>query len=242
MQTDSEREARIANAFVSPQSAVPGGPQANDLATFVRFLDRKVLSENAIISGVPLLHFMAGHARDDLVKELVRRGAPSTNTQQGLTPLHFAVSRDSSQCSPDDQVRRVTIIRVLVKEGRCQVNAQELRGWTALKFAVRFRLLPCVKELLVLGANADLQDREGFAPLHNAIGAAEPILKALLPCVRHVDALNHRKQTALIIALLNRDVESAELLLGHKSNPNVVDTEGEWRDLHFVLGKFCCFT
>ncbi|XP_065186745.1 ankyrin-3-like [Sycon ciliatum] len=229
MQLGSDREARIANAFVSAPALSPTGPggssQAADLKQFVQFLDRKMLTENACIGGVPLLHFMAGHARDDLVRELLRRGASVATTQQGLTPLHFAVSRDHTQCPPGDQERRVNIIRALVKEARCQVNAQELRGWTALKFAVRFRLNLCVQELINHGANADLQDQEGFAPLHNAIGAVL-ILRTLLPHVRHVDSLNHRKQTALIIALVNRDLESAELLLSANTNMNIVDMEG----------------
>lgn len=232
MSADSEREARIANAFVSqlsnPGSSVLGSAGPTNLAQFVRFLDRGVLSENAVISGVPLLHFMAGHARDDLVTELIRRGASVNKTQQGLTPLHFAVSRDHTQCAPGGQERRVAIIRALVRDASCPVNAQELRGWTALKFAVRFRLEQCVQELLSLGANADLQDSEGFAPLHNAVGSLG-ILRALLPHVQKIDALNNRNQTALIIALVNRDVDAAELLLSCQSNPNVVDMDGELR-------------
>ena len=196
------------------------------LAQFVELLNNSKLDKDMhVTAGVPLLHFMAGHGRVELVGELLRRKASLDAAGGGLTPLHFAVSRDRSECANGEDERRAETIALLVRAG-VDVNKREQRGWTALKFAVRFRLLACVTKLLDMGASPDVPDVEGFACLHNSAGSVE-LTRTLLPYVRAIDQQNNRGQTALVVSLVQSDFASALLLIEHGANPNTVDVDGE---------------
>ncbi|XP_065195959.1 putative ankyrin repeat protein RF_0381, partial [Sycon ciliatum] len=225
-------------ASVGPDGSVAAGPGSAsfdlDFRVFVHLLTEGRLHKDSQYHGVPLLHYAAFHARQDIVRELLARGALLTSMPgRNLSPLHFACNKDRRLCSEDEQLARANIVRMLVSNA-VQLDVQESRGWTALKFAVRNGLVKCVEALLDCNANADLADEDGYSPLHNAVVVAKDMpdgegfrmLQLLLRRVCDVNAVNDRRHTPLLLALLQRDRRSAEMLMHYGSDPNSMDADG----------------
>ena len=71
------------------------------------------------------------------------------------------------------------------------------------------------------------------------------MLQLLLRRVHNVNSRNARRHTPLLLALLQRDTRSAEMLLHYGADPNAMDADGErwnlpskWKFLSpFVFGS-----
>jgi hypothetical protein len=84
---------------------------------------------------------------------LVEKAGVNVNTtmaETGRTALH------SSACSPD----RVDVMAYLLGKG-AHIDAQDVQGWTALHFAVRFNNVDCVNLLLDRGASMHMYTTGG---------------------------------------------------------------------------------
>jgi ankyrin repeat protein len=55
-----------------------------------------------------------------------------------------------------------TMIRIIIKEYNGKINLQRSDGWTALMLAARWNKLEAVRELLELGANPNLRNKDGL--------------------------------------------------------------------------------
>ncbi|KAM6221183.1 ankyrin repeat domain-containing protein 53 [Rhynchocyon petersi] len=109
--------------------------------------------------GFTAIHFAAQHSKLECLRVLVEEFQFSVNrpTNNGQTPLHLAVRRDS---------RPVVLpcIHYLIKN-KAAINAQTHDGCTPLHVAAREGLLSCMKVLVENGANVHAQDVTGCKPI-----------------------------------------------------------------------------
>lgn len=117
------------------------------------------------------------------------------------------------------------VISLISAPGSIVINARNDVGDGALHMLVRDRDLTWMGYLLSKGAKPDLQNREGMTPLHVAaqIGWVEGADRLLRGGAR-VDFPDRNGETPLILAVHNRDIAMARLLVAKGANPNKTDT------------------
>jgi len=97
------------------------------------------------------LHVACATDHTQLVAELVEAGAGTEVTDAlGRTPLHRACRAGAADA-----------VRVLITNGKADVNARSGRGWTPLMYAARWGSLPVVKLLLEANADVSITDPSG---------------------------------------------------------------------------------
>ena len=125
---------------------------------------------------------------------LVREGGAAVNAQNiaGMTALHMAALRD-----------RADVVEVLISEGRAAVNVQDVRGMTALHYALladdRVPGERTPTKLLDHGAAVDIENAEGWTPIHQAC-------RTVVPNVALIDRM--MRETGLLITLAQNVVDS----------------------------------
>jgi hypothetical protein len=114
---------------------------------------------------------------------------------------------------------------IIDKPGTTVVNARERdTGETALIIVVKRSDLPWMGFLLQAGADPNLRDNDGNAPiLLAAISGFSEGVRVLLIVKARVDTPNNLGETALIKAVQRRDVVTAQMLLDAGANPDIVD-------------------
>lgn len=119
-----------------------------------------------------------------------------------------------------------TVVTDMVRTpGSSIVNTRDITtGETALHIVVKRRDAQWLSFLLANGADPDIRDADGNPPLLTAarIRFAEGI-QELIDRKAAVDGTNSRGETALIVAVQNRDVPSVRILLAAGANPNLPD-------------------
>ena len=189
--------------------------------------------------GTTLLHLFAMMGSARLVRYLWDHGArPTVVSVDSSTLLHSAVrAKDESE-----DRERAEILECFLRGERdresespggeeafvpIDVDHRSDRGWTALKQAARKKLERCVEVLLRFDADPDLADDEQYTALHNAADCSA-IMKLLAVKSRNLNAANEKGETALYVACDRGTTAAALILLEHKADPNVPDTEGGW--------------
>lgn len=97
------------------------------------------------------------------LKELLAKGNdPNVRDKEGRTPLMHAVIE-----------KGVPLVRILLEQGAVDVNAQDVRGYSALHFAAQDYSEDIGLLLLQNGAVVDSQDQYGNTPLWRAVFSSQ---------------------------------------------------------------------
>ena len=139
---------------------------ADSLATIEVLLARGANIEAKDEHGkTPLVNATGFHVYPELIGLLLEWGAdPGAHSDDGWTPLHFAV-REVGQSD-----RAIASVRMLLDAG-VNVNARNDSATTPLHFAItaQFPNLAMASLLLDRGADVNAKDNDGRTPLHAAI-------------------------------------------------------------------------
>ncbi|MHA1938945.1 MAG: ankyrin repeat domain-containing protein, partial [Candidatus Thorarchaeota archaeon] len=214
---------------------------------------------------VPL--FGALWTRDStMVELLLERGANvnAKHTQYGYTPLHWAVMMDSKEVVAL-LVARDAEVDAKDTRGRTPLDLANQRGHTeivdllrqhgakeaqnneqSLEMAILSNDLEKIKELISQGADVNVRDSRGNAPLHQAImmgrlSSIERLLliETLISGGADVNTKNGRRGATplhLVVARVRKD--EVELLIASGADLNAKDAQGQTPlDLAKVFGQ-----
>ena len=116
----------------------------------------------------------------------------------------------------------------LNEPGSTIVNTRDITsGETALHLVTARRDLVWVRFLLQRGANPNIRDKDGVAPIQLAVrlGSVDGV-EALIKRGADVDVNDSAGETPLIAAVHRRDVPLVRLLLANGANPGRTDNSG----------------
>ncbi|XP_076028721.1 uncharacterized protein LOC143017754 [Oratosquilla oratoria] len=191
--------------------------------------------------GNTVLHYAAKHSSVSIVRALLERGADATAMNQYRNqPIHLAADGG-----------RVESLRALLESSsRVDVNSRNCQGSTALHLCTRSGNSRIAQELLLHGANVDVQDFSGCTPLHHALShGSVNVIKALVRSNADVHIQDRSSQSCrelarelgydlseifdpksdikipqeveLIKAVFYKNVPGTESCLRNSSNPNM---------------------
>lgn len=131
-----------------------------DLKKVERLVDCGVDVNAADKSQMTALHYASMHARDEVIKSLISRGAEvsTTDLKGGFTALHWVVINAEPQYGATDHIDKA--LSALVKAG-CRVNATDFNYATPLHIAAQKGNKGCVQALMRLGADIGKVDITG---------------------------------------------------------------------------------
>ncbi|PIK40141.1 putative 85 kDa calcium-independent phospholipase A2-like [Apostichopus japonicus] len=116
-----------------------------------------------------------------------------------------------------------------VLDDEYELNARRRHGETLVHDAVRNERLDCLIELLLSGADLEISDDEGNAPLHTAVQLNNPhLVYALIAFNAYVNVKNHSGQTPRHIAAQHEE-KGADILCAlhsmgaERCNDNMTD-------------------
>jgi ankyrin repeat protein len=133
----------------------------------------------------------------------------------GNTPFHLMVRQ-----------QHLSTLQYVDSEMNIDINAQEFeRLYTALHDAVLLQSTDAIKILLELGAEPDLQDREGNSPLHHATLLSTDLSNPILNGGANPNILNHLGETPLNLAI-KHGLKSQIGLLIKKGGKIAEDAQG----------------
>ena len=117
-------------------------------------------------SGETPMHVAARLGDSVIMAACLRRGAgrPDVYSSDGTTPLHVAARERNAGC----------VDLLCTASRRSTVNCVDKSQLTPLHCAVNSSALDVVRTLLRHGANPNVVDRDGLAPLHYAAAATHP--------------------------------------------------------------------
>jgi ankyrin repeat protein len=128
----------------------------------------------------------------------------------------------------------------LNQPGTTVVNTRDISsGETALHIVTQRRDAVWIKFLAQRGANPNIRDKRGVAPIQVAVqlGFVEGV-EALIDAGADVDVTDVSGETPLIAAVHRRDVGLVRLLLANNANPDRSDNSGRTaRDYATLLGS-----
>lgn len=131
------------------------------------------------------------------------------------------------------------VTEALNEPGSTIVNSKDVTsGETALHIVTQRRDLVWINFLTQRGANPNIRDKRGVAPLQLAVqmGFAEGV-EALIKANAEVDVTDLAGETPLIAAVHRRDVALVRLLLANRANPDRSDNSGRTaRDYARLIG------
>jgi ankyrin repeat protein len=186
-----------------------------NLRTLKLLLDSKEgknFIDTPMFIGVTPLYYAAQNGHTEVVNFLLSRGADTKQAaKDGQTPIHIAVA--TQNCS---------VAEALLNADKTLIDVPLPDGSTPLHIAVDNRDLETVKLLLREGANAQLLDKEGVAPIHiAAMQGKQAIIKALLDYqigTELIDAKIPGGKTALDLAQDQKYPEVVKLLKEARSD------------------------
>jgi ankyrin repeat protein len=128
----------------------------------------------------------------------------------GQTVLHLATQRHDA----------FSIIMLLLRDGRVDINALDSDRWSALSYAVRRRNHAAVRRLLESGADAGIQHVDGVTPLNMAVAQGDEVIVRMFLKVTP----RHRE---LCLAASTGRANIVQLLLDHGADINEEDYYGQ---------------
>lgn len=132
------------------------------------------------------------------------------------------------------------VTEALNEPGSTIVNTRDIsNGQTAMHIVTERRDSVWIKFLAQRGANPNIRDKKGVAPIQIAVqlGFVEGV-DALIEAGADVDVTDSAGETPLIAAVHRRDVALVRLLLANDANPDRSDNSGRTaRDYAMLLGS-----
>ena len=163
------------------------------------------------------LHFAVQKNNVPMVKELLKHGANvNALDESGDTPLHFAIM---------SKLVSVEVVTFLLQNGAKSDIDNEIYE-TPLILAVRYGKMEKLSKIIDHGAdvNSVLTDSNGATILHYACQFEHTaIVKKLLTHGANINAKNDLEITPLMLAIQERQFETAKELLNHGANVNMKD-------------------
>ena len=154
----------------------------------------------------------------DILQILLEAGTDPNIHGEHVPALHVAAANDNVEAAV-----------ILISHGAKIDVRDTASNDTALIYGIRDSKFRVAELLLEAGADPNLTDRRGFAPLH--IAAARNDAELVRCLLDHGAAINVRThsdgRTPLMIAAANGFEEMVEILLSHGADPSIVDGGGK---------------
>ena len=166
----------------------------------------------------------------DLVKVLLKAGAnPSIDDEEGFSCLHAAID---GRCSKDT-------LQALIHHG-ARIDATRKDGTNALLRACSTGHSESVRFLLEAGTDVNITKAYGNTCPHEAVngGCNNETLQKIIQHGVNVNYINHKSQTALILACYAVQPKSIKILLENGADPNFSDAY-KYTCLHAAV-RGCC--
>ncbi len=171
--------------------------------------------------GRTALSFAAQYPKEESIKWLLEHEADKNiPDKKGRLPFHYAAKMGYSniqELAPID------------------IDIQDNKGRTALSSAT-YRNVRTVRQLLELGANENIPDKQGNLPLHRAaLNVNKECLDMLSDFYKDIDVKGQNGRTALSFATVREDddPELIELLLQKGAKAHLADKDGN-TPLHYI--------
>lgn len=147
---------------------------------------------NAVLIGKP-----------ECVGSLLARGADANiATNDGKTPLYFAIMRDGN----------IEKAKLLIEHG-ARVNEKYYSGLTLLHYAVELQIMPYMRILVENGADINAKDDNGETPLHKAVtNGKSHVIEYLVQNGADINAKDRAGFTPLSIAERRGDIFTVNLM------------------------------
>jgi len=212
--------------------------------------------------GHTLLHLAAKESKDKLCQYFLDKGiAVDIKDKEGATPILYALTLgDNDICAQilltsganihQKIANNVTLLHAAVKGKHFDIvkqlldqgmdpNETDEEGHSALQLAAKNGDLESFKLLMKKGADIKALDKDHASVLHYACGWDKPIdmAKFLLEQGLDVDIKTKKGETALLIAVKNKNLAVALYLIDKKANLNVQDENGNTA-LHYAVEKY----
>jgi ankyrin repeat protein len=172
------------------------------------------------------LHYAAEGDHPESIRTLLSYGSDTAvRDLHGQTPLHYAASAEGAAA-----------IKVLVEEGKADVQAVDESGETALHYAARFGNTESIRTLLEYGSDPAARNQDGRTPLHYAArGRESAAVKVLVEEGKaDVHVVDGSGRTALHYAAEGNHPESIRTLLSYGSDTAARDQHGR-TPLHYAV-------
>ena len=154
----------------------------------------------------------------DILLILLEAGTDPNIHGEHVPALHVAASND-----------HVEAAKILISHGAKIDVRDTVNNDTALIYGIRDGKFRVAEFLLEAGADPNLADRRGFAPVHIAVARNE--VKLVQRLLDHGAAINVRTysdgKTPLMIAAAAGFEEMVEILLSRGADPSIVDSAGK---------------
>ena len=147
-------------------------------------------------SGVPLLTIAAYYGQNEAVKVLLAAGADPRHIAR-LPNTSARLSKGMTALLAAAHVGHLPVIETLLEHGKCDVDAEDECGNTAVHYAVLRKNFTLVKTLLRYGAKIDVKNHAGDAPEDIAIALRSREIIKLIQCWSITSSLQERDRVAL---------------------------------------------
>jgi len=173
-------------------------------------------------SGETPMHIAARLGDCIVMAAVLRRGAgrPDVQSSDGTTPLHVAARERNAGC--------VDLLCAAARRGA--INSIDKRRLTPLHCAVNASALDVVRTLLRHGADPNVVDRDGLAPLHYAAAATHPpafshsgVVDLLISHGANVSVQDNQHRTPLHLASAVGNAALVQLLLSAGADTDAVE-------------------
>ncbi len=206
-EVDADGQSALMLALITKQEGIIGSLFNTDLAA----------ADN---NGLTALHFAASYGKDNIVTELMQRGAdPKAVDGQGRLPIHYAAAMGNG-----DAIK--LLAPYALGSDDSGVDIADGQGFTPLHLSVIERQPEGVSGLLAVGANPIIVDNQGRNAVHHAAMQGDvAVVRELLQDVG--EAINWKDRsgnTPLYYAAVNGHTDAMTLLM---ENGGFVYQEGQ---------------
>ncbi|XP_067687665.1 ankyrin repeat and SOCS box protein 2-like [Haliotis asinina] len=181
------------------------------------------------MSGRTALFVATCFSRVEIAQMLLALGCdPNIANNDGDTPLHEATEKSS-----------LPIVQVLLKSGKCKLDAQNKEGQTPLMKAAFYDYLDILKCLHLKGASIDARDARGKTALFYALDeGSEKTAIYLMKNKCDVNVIDNGGHTALYEAIHSQFFHSTDCLLLLESSGYDFTKDSAWLEKEEKSSKF----